>query len=245
MYEYYILSLIAVLLCAVLGGWASSKVHRAYNRCGKIGTRSNMTGYDTAKRLLRANGVLDVEIGRVSGTLSDHYHPTKGVVNLSQGVYGDTSVAAVAVAAHEIGHVMQNKDNYFFYRVRNVLVPITNIGSRLAMPLVLIGLVLDFIVGLSADSNFGFSIAMLGVILYGLSTVFALITLPVELNASRRAKKMLLAEGIVTKEETPYVDKMLSAAAMTYVASLLTSLIYFLRFFLWVLMLFGGRRRRD
>jgi Zn-dependent membrane protease YugP len=138
---------------------------------------------------------------------------------------------------------MQNKKGYLFYRIRTALVPITNLGSRLAFPLVLIGLILDLFVGLSQDSTLGYTLAMIGVALYGLSTLFALVTLPVEYDASRRAKKMLLEEGILTEEELPYAKRMLSAAAQTYVASLLTSLVYFLRFAVWVFFLFGGRRR--
>ncbi len=245
MLEYYLISIGAVLICAILAGWASAKVQNAYRAYSGMPNRSRMTGYDTARRLLRANGVNDIDVGRVRGRLTDHYHPTKKLVNLSDSVYGDPSVASVAVAAHEIGHVMQKKTGYIPYKIRTWLVPITNIGSRLAMPLVLVGLILDLFVGLGQNSNAGYYLAMVGVALYGLSTLFALATLPVELNASKRAKKMLLAEGILTEEEIPYADKMLSAAAMTYVASLLTSLIYFLRFLLWVLVMFGGRRRND
>jgi Zn-dependent membrane protease YugP len=139
---------------------------------------------------------------------------------------------------------MQNKRGYLFYRIRTALVPITNFGSKLAVPLVLAGLVLDVFVGLTQESV-GYTLAMIGVALYGLSTLFTLVTLPVELDASRRAKKMLVEEGVITDDELPAADKMLDAAAMTYVASLLTSVIFFLRFLLWVLMMFGGRRRRD
>ncbi len=243
-YKYYMISIVAMLLCALLGGWASAKVHKAYQAYGDIPTRSRMTGRDTAAKLMRRNGVTDISVGRVRGTLTDHYHPKKKIVNLSESVYGNDSVAAAAVAAHEVGHVMQKKKGYFFYKLRSVLVPVTNFGSRLAVPLVLVGLILDFAVGFSKDSHLGFYLAMSGVALYGLSTLFALVTLPVELDASRRAKKMLAAEGILQEEEMPYAEKMLSAAAMTYVASLLTSLIYFLRFLLWVMLLFG-RRNRD
>ncbi len=245
MYPYYLLSMVAVLLCAGLSIWASTKVHSAFKAYSGMPTRSRMTGRDTAQRLLRANGVNDIEVGRVRGSLTDHYHPTKKQVNLSEATFGDDSIASVAVAAHEVGHVMQKKSGYFPYKLRTVLVPITNIGSRLAMPLVLVGLVLELIVGYSQNSDVGFYLAMAGVALYGLSTLFALVTLPVELDASRRAKKMLIAEGILTEEELPFAGKMLSAAAMTYVASLLASLVYFLRFLLWVLMMFGGRRRND
>ena len=245
MYEYYIISMLAILACGLLCGIASSKVSKAYNKYGNITTRSRMTGYDTARRLLTANGVNDISIGRVGGHLSDHYHPTQKIVNLSEGVYGNDSVAAVAVAAHEIGHVMQNKKGYLFYKIRTALVPITNFGSRLALPLVLVGFLLDLSVGMTDNYTLGYGLAMFGVVLYGLSALFALATLPVELDASRRAKKMLLSEGIISDDELPYADKMLDAAAMTYVASLLTSIVYFLRFLLWVLVMFGGRRRRD
>ncbi|MBQ8323144.1 MAG: zinc metallopeptidase [Clostridia bacterium] len=241
--EYYFIFLGLILLCAIFAGWASARVRSTYSAYKDIGTSSRMTGYDTAVRLLRSNGVNDISVGRVRGFLSDHYHPTKKKVNLSESTYGSDSVAAVAVAAHEIGHVMQKKKGYLPYKLRSVLVPLANIGSRLALPLVLVGLLLDLFVNKTQNSDLGFYLAMAGVIGYGLSTVFMLVTLPVELDASRRAKKMLVAEGIVNEKELPYAEKMLSAAAMTYVASLLTSLVYFLRFAVWVLMLFG--RHRD
>ncbi len=241
--EYYFIFLGLLLLCAIFAGWASAKVRTTYSAYQDMGTASKMTGYDTAVRLLRANGVKDISVGRVGGFLTDHYHPTKRQVNLSESTYGNDSVASVAVAAHEIGHVMQKKRGYLPYKIRNLLVPIANIGSRLALPLVLVGLILDVFVSQTQNSNLGFYLALAGVIGYGLSTAFMLVTLPVELNASRRAKKMLLAEGIINEHELPYAEKMLSAAAMTYVASLLTSLIYFLRFFVWVMILFG--RHRD
>ncbi|MBR6703368.1 MAG: zinc metallopeptidase [Clostridia bacterium] len=240
---YYFISFGLILLCAVIAGSASRKVHTTYEAQKEIGTRSHATGYDTAVKLLRANGIKDISVGRVKGVLTDHYHPTKKIVNLSEGVYGSDSIASVAVSAHEIGHVVQKKRGYLPYKLRTILVPITNLGSRLAVPLVLLGLVLDLFVGLNQNSNIGYYTALIGVALYGLSTVFALVTLPVEYDASRRAKKMLLEEGILTEEEMPYAEEMLSAAAKTYVASLLTSLVYFLRFALWVLVLFGNRRR--
>ena len=237
--------LIPILLCAVLGMWANSKVQSAYRAYGDMPNSSYLTGYDTAKRLLKANGLTDISVGRVSGTLSDHYHPVKKKINLSEGIYGSTSIAAVAIAAHEVGHAVQKKTGYFPYKIRAVLVPITNFGTRLALPLVLVGLLLDLFVSVNQSNDLGYYIAMAGVALYGLSTLFALVTLPVEFNASARAKKMLVEEGILREEELPYASKMLSAAAQTYVASLITSLVYFLRFALWVLMMFGGRRRRD
>lgn len=243
--QYYLLFLLLIMVCALLAAGASAKVRSAFQAYGKMPNSSRMTGYDTAVRLLRANGVNDVTVGRVRGTLSDHFHPTKKVVNLSEGVYGDASIAAVAVAAHEVGHVMQKKNGYFLYKIRSLLVPLANIGSRLAVPLVLIGLILDVFVGLSQNSDTGFFLALTGVALYGLSTVFTFVTLPVELNASRRAKAMLLEEGILQQEEIPFADKMLDAAARTYLVSLLTSLVYFLRFLVWVLLLFGRTSNRK
>ena len=241
---YYIISFGVLLLCGAIAGAASAKVRSAYQKYGNMTTKSHMTGYDTARRLLRRGGVTDVDVGRVRGHLSDHYHPTQRIVNLSDSVYGSDSIAACAVAAHEVGHVMQNKKRYLPYLLRTALVKVTNIGSMLAVPLVLFGFILDFFVVSTKNADIGYYFALIGVGLYGLSTVFALVTLPVEFNASRRAKKMLVEEGILTESELPYADKMLDAAAQTYVAGLLTSLIYFLRFLLWVMMLFGNRRRR-
>lgn len=240
---YYLISLGLLLLCALLSGWASLRVRSAYQKYSRQASASRMTGYDTAVRLLRANGIDTISVQRVSGTLTDHYNPTKQVVNLSESTYGDDSVAAVAVAAHEIGHVVQHASGYVPYRIRAALVPVANIGSGLALPLVLLGLILDLFVYAGQGSDWGFYIALVGVVLYGLSTLFTLVTLPVELDASRRAKKMLVQEGILAQGETEGAQKVLSAAAFTYVAALLTSLVYFLRFFLWVMLLFGRNRR--
>ncbi len=241
-YSSYIPFIIPLLICMLLSFYASMKVKSTYNKYGKVYNHSGCNGYDAAYRLLHANGVNDIKIGRVSGELTDHYHPTKGVVNLSDSTYNSSSVAAVAVAAHEIGHVMQNKKGYLFYKIRTAIVPVANIGSFLAMPLVMIGLLLDIFVA-ATDSDLGFYVAMIGVILYGMSFLFTLVTYPVELNASRRAKEMLQAEGILYADEMEGAEKVLSAAALTYLASLLTSLIYFLRFLFYVLRIFG--RRRD
>lgn len=240
---YYFWFLGLLLLCGIFAASASAKVRSTYQAQKQVGTRSHATGYDTAVKLLRANKIKNVSVGRVKGELTDHYHPKKQVVNLSEGVYGSDSVAAVAVAAHEIGHVVQRQKGYVPYKIRSLLVPIANIGSRLALPLVLVGLILDVFVYGTQNSNVGYYLALVGVAAYGLATVFMLVTLPVEYDASRRAKRMLIAEGILTEEELPYAEEMLSAAAKTYVASLLTSLVYFLRFAVWVLLLFGGRRR--
>lgn len=233
----------AILVCMLLSAFAGGRVRTTFAKYDKVKCRSGMNGYETVTRLMRANNVSGISVGCVNGTLTDHYHPTKGIVNLSESTYGNNSVSAVAVAAHEMGHVMQKQNGYVFYRFRTALVPVVNFGSRLAMPMVLVGLLLDWY-SATADPDIGFNIAMIGVILYGGSLLFALITLPVELNASSRARKMLLAEGILTEDEMPAAKEVLSAAAMTYFMSLLTSLVYFLRFLVRVLTLFGRRNDR-
>lgn len=241
-FQDYIWFIGALLVCMLLSLIASARVKSAFSKHNTRPARSGMTGHDVAVRLLCAYGAADIDVGRVRGTLTDHYHPKQGVVNLSESTYGSASVAAIAVAAHEIGHVMQKKDGYGLYRLRTALVPVVNFGTFLAMPLVLVGLLLDYFV-MTANESVGFYVAMVGVALYGGALLFSLVTLPVELNASRRARKMLLAEGILTEEEMPAAREVLSAAAMTYLASLLTSLVYFLRFLFYVLALFGRRRR--
>ena len=213
----YLLFLLVLIPFIAFSAWASARVNATYSKYDRVQTRSCMTGYDTATRLMRSRGVSDIAVNRVEGKLTDHYNPSKKVVNLSMSTYGSASVAAVAVAAHEVGH-----------------------GSRLALPIILVGLLLD-IFWASAPHPYGEWAVYLGIALYGLSTLFMLVTLPVEFNASRRAKKMLVDEGILTPEEVPAASKVLSAAALTYVASLLISLLYFLRFAL----VFASLVRRD
>lgn len=241
--EEYLLFMVGLLLCSGFAMYASRKVTTTFQNYSRGPCQSRMTGYDTATRLLRANGVSDVSVGKVRGALSDHYHPTKRVVNLSESTYGSPSVGAVAVAAHEIGHVVQKKKGYLPYKIRTALVPVVNVGSRLALPLVLLGMLLDLFVYMEGESTLGFTLAMVGVALYGSAFLFQLVTLPVEYNASHRAKQMLREEGILTETELAGADKVLDAAALTYVAGMATSLLYFLRFLLWVLAAFG--RRRD
>lgn len=239
----YMWFMAAILVCMIFSGFASRKVKTAFSKHDKTRCRSGYTGYDTVTRLMRSNGVRGISVGSVRGFLTDHYHPTKSIVNLSESTYSNDSVAAVAVAAHEMGHVMQRQEGYALYKLRTALVPVVNFGSHLAMPLVLVGLLLD-LYSMSASADIGFKVAMLGVILYGGSLLFALVTLPVELNASNRAARMLAAEGILAQDELPAAKEVLSAAALTYLASLLTSLVYFLRFLVRVLTIFGRRNDR-
>ena len=164
MYSYFLFLLILIPFMA-LSAWASAKVNSTYAKYDRVPNHSNMTGYDTAVRLLRKNGVHDISVNRVAGRLTDHYHPAKKQVNLSQSTYGSASVASVAVAAHEIGHVMQKKEGYLPYRIRNALVPAANLGSRLALPLILIGIILDVVLFAATGSNAGewMMIACLGI----------------------------------------------------------------------------------
>ncbi|MGN1234912.1 MAG: zinc metallopeptidase [Christensenellaceae bacterium] len=240
---YYYLTLLLLVPCILFSAWASHRVKTAYRAYRSVPTRSHMTGYDTATRLLQRGGVYNVQVGMTEGELSDHYDPRRETVNLSRATYGDASVGSVAVAAHEIGHVMQKKEGYLPYRIRTALVPLTNIGSALAMPLVLIGIILDLF-SIAGGESIGIYFAYVGIALYGLSTLFMLATLPVELDASRRGKRMLVAEGILAEDEMGGASAVLNAAALTYVAGLLTSLAYFLRFLLVVLSIFGRRSRK-
>ena len=235
---------LTMLFCILVSGYAGSRVRNTYAKYDRIPCRSRKTGYDTAVRLLQANGISDISVGKVSGYLSDHYHPLKRIVNLSESTCSSASVAAVAVAAHEIGHVLQNKTGYLPYRIRAAIVPAVNLGSRLAIPLVLVGVLLETGVAAAGGSDLGYTLAMTGVLLYGLSVVFALVTLPVEFNASRRAKELLVAQGILSEDELPGANAVLSAAAMTYLASLLVSVVYYLRFLIMVSSLFGRRDTR-
>jgi hypothetical protein len=241
--EYsYFLFLLLLVPCMIFSAVASAKVSSTYSKYDKIPCLSRMTGYDTATALLRNRGVSDISVGIVKGTLTDHYDPTKSIVNLSQSTFGSASVGACAVAGHEIGHVMQKKQGYFPYKLRKILVPITNIGSRLAMPVIIVGIFLDLFLFATKDQPYGQWILYVGIALYGLSTLFALVTLPVEFNASRRAKNMLVEDGVLSSEEVKGAKKVLNAAAMTYVASLLTSLVYFIRIFIMLFLLFGRKK---
>ena len=186
----YLLFLLLLIPCLAFSAWASARVSSTYSKYDRVQTRSCMTGYDTATRLMRNRGVTDIAVNRVEGKLTDHYHPARKQVNLSMSTYGSASVAAVAVAAHEVGHVMQSRTGYVPYKIRNVLVPIANIGSRLALPIVIVGLLLDIF---WETAPYGEWAVYVGIAFYGLSTLFMLVTLPVEFNASRRAKKMLVA----------------------------------------------------
>ena len=227
--------LVIVLPCLLLSMIASSSVNSTFNKYSKVNSIRRLTGAEAAQRVLSANGVRGVRIERVSGNLTDHYDPKTNVIRLSDSVYASTSVAAIGVAAHEAGHAVQYAQNYGPIKVRAAIIPVTNIGSKLAMPLILAGILLSFLGGLSN------TLVYLGILAFSLSIVFQLVTLPVEFNASRRAMEAIETAGLLTHEEQQGARKTLKAAAMTYVAATAVAVAQVVR----LLVLFGGRRRRD
>jgi hypothetical protein len=205
-------------------------VSSSYNRWMKVPARSRVTGAQAAQRLIQSGGLYDVRVEGVAGNLTDHYDPRSKVLRLSQAVYQNSSVAALAISAHELGHAMQDQEGYLPLRLRGAIVPAVNIGSYLGWILIMIGLIFNYT-----------NLAWLGVVAFSLGAVFALLTLPVELNASARARRLLADTGlIVGEEEQRGVNTVLNAAAMTYVASLLTAVMQLLYF---VSLVGGGRRR--
>ena len=224
---YLILSIPPLLL----GLWAQMRVKSAFAQYAKVRTASGVNGAQAARRILDINGLQAVTVERTGGTLSDHYDPGHKVLRLSGDVYQEPSLASVGVAAHEAGHALQDQQHYGPLRLRSGLVPAVQFGSWLG-PII-------FMVGLFMSGTLGDSIALLGVLLFGLVAIFALVTLPVEFDASKRAKQQLVSAGILSPQELAGVNKVLDAAALTYVAAAVqavTTMIYYL-------MILG--RRRD
>lgn len=228
---------VLVLPCIILSMWASANVNSTFKKySGQLSSR-RITGAEAAQRVLMANGVQGVKIQRISGNLTDHYDPRTNVIRLSDNVYDNTSTAAIGVACHEAGHAVQYAQSYAPIKLRAAVIPVTNLGSKLAMPLILIGLLLSFL------GSFSYMLVYAGIACFGLSLVFQLVTLPVEFNASRRALAAISSGNLLTEEEQKGARKTLTAAALTYVAATATALAQLLR----LLVLFGGRgnRRRD
>ena len=224
---------VLVLPCIILSMWASANVNSTFKKySGQLSSR-RITGAEAAQRVLMANGVQGVKIQRISGNLTDHYDPRTNVIRLSDNVYDNTSTAAIGVACHEAGHAVQ----YAPIKLRAAVIPVTNLGSKLAMPLILIGLLLSYL------GNFSYILVYAGIACFGLSLVFQLVTLPVEFNASRRALAAISSGNLLTEEEQKGARKTLTAAALTYVAATATAFAQLLR----LLVLFGvrGNRRRD
>ena len=224
---YYDPTYILVIIAAVISMIASARVKSTYARYAQVASASGMTGAECATKILRENGINDVTVQHVAGNLTDHYDPRTKTVNLSDTVYGSTSVAAVGVAAHECGHVMQHHTNYVPLSIRTAIVPVANFGSMASWPIILIGLFmgLPFLVEI-------------GVFVYVGVVLFQMVTLPVEFDASRRALVQLNERGILSPAETTQSKKVLSAAAMTYVASAAAAILQLVR-----LMTIANRRR--
>ena len=227
--------IILVLPCLLLSLWASASVNRTFNKYSSQLSVRRISGAQAAQRVLLRNGVTNVRIERISGNLTDHFDPRTNVIRLSDSVYDSTSTAAIGVACHEAGHAVQYATNYGPIKLRAAIIPITNFGSKLAMPLILLGLVL------SSLGSTSYTLVYLGIACFGLSLVFQLVTLPVEFNASNRAMTAITQESLLTQDEQNGARKTLNAAAMTYVAATAVSLAQLVR----LLALFGGRRRRD
>ena len=217
-----------VIAGAVLSAIASSKVKTTYAKFGRVGSRNGLTAMQAARKILDNAGLYQVRIERIAGDLTDHYSPKELVLRLSDTTINSSSIAAIGVAAHECGHAIQHAKKYMPLTVRNTIVPVVNIGSKLSWPMILIGLLF----GVTGFLD-------LGIVFFSFSLLFQLITLPVEFNASSRALKILRDSNMLYEEELKGAKKVLSAAAMTYVAAAIASLLSLLR----LIILFGGRRR--
>lgn len=225
---YFDWTYLLVLPGLFLGLWAQARIKSAYQKYMRVGTRLGAPASDVVADLLRRNGNYAVKVRETSGELTDHYDPRSETLRLSSGVYRSGSVAALGIAAHEAGHAMQKMEDYAPLKLRTAIVPVVNIGSNLAMPLFVLGLIFSWE-----------PLLTLGIVAFSLSVAFSLITLPVEFDASRRAVRMLQDGGYVTGEELTSVQKVLQAAALTYVAAAVTSMLSLLR------LLILARNRRD
>ena len=224
--------IVLVLPAMLFAMWASSRVNSTFKKYKNTRNSRGLTGAQAASWVLDRNGLSNVPIEHISGSLTDHYDPSANVVRLSDDVYGSTSTVAIGVACHEVGHAIQHATNYAPVKIRTAIVPITNLGAKLSVPLIILGLIL---------SSFGevfVTIAYIGCALYGLVTIFQLVTLPTEFNASSRALKTIEETNLLQGEEFKQAKQVLSAAAMTYVAALAVSLAQLMRF----LIIVGGRR---
>lgn len=233
-FDYYYIVL--VLPFVLLSLWASFNVKSTFKKYSKQHSMRHITGAEAAQRVLFANGVRNVQIQRVGGDLTDHFDPKANVIRLSDSVYDSTSTAAIGVACHEAGHAVQYAQSYAPIKLRAAIIPVTNIGSMLSMPLILIGLLFSY-----SSASLSTTLIYLGIAFFGLSLVFQLVTLPVEFNASRRAMNAIADSNILTQDEQVGARKTLTAAAMTYVAATAVALAQLLR----LLLIFGGGSRDD
>ncbi|MCI8453305.1 MAG: zinc metallopeptidase [Lachnospiraceae bacterium] len=230
-YGYYFdPTMILLLIGMVLSLWAQSRVNSTFQKFSRVHSRTGMTGAEAARRLLNSQGIYDVTVQPVAGNLTDHYDPRTKTVNLSQSVFNATSVAAIGVAAHECGHAMQHNESYAPLSIRSSLVPVANLGSKISWPLIMLGVIIG---------GLGSPLVQIGILLFSLAVLFQLVTLPVEFNASARAVRLLDSQGILVGDEVSGTRKVLSAAALTYVAAAASTVLQLLR----LVILFGGRDR--
>lgn len=222
---FWDISMIILIPGLLLAMYAQAKVSSTYNRYKKITSHSGYTGAQFARKMLNDNGLYDVTITQISGRMSDHYDPRANQVRLSAEVYNGTSIASLGIAAHEVGHAVQHATNYFPLTVRNLVVPVTNFSSSIYMLFIFIGIIMN-----------SFSMIQFGIMLFAVIVIFQVITLPVEFNASRRAIATLGGDGVLDAEELSGAKRVLGAAAMTYVAAMVTAMLQLLQ----LLMVFGG-----
>ena len=242
MFFYYVYygSMIVLIPGILFSIWAQFRINSTFKKYSKIDARSRWTANEMSMMLLERYDCRSVAVRRVRGNLTDNYNPSTDILSLSDSVHDSSSIAALGVAAHECGHALQNHSNSLLLKLRSFLVPVTNIGTKLAIPVAIVGVVLEYLIG-GVDANIGSYIIAIGIIMYSLTTIFSLVTLPVEINASSRAMKMLSESGVLASDELPMARKVLYSAALTYVASLVTSFLYLLRF----LMILNQFRKRD
>lgn len=229
-FEYYLMGIILVP-ALILAIWAQTRVSSNFNKYNQIMSKRGMKACEVARLILDAAGLQHVKVVSTQGHLTDNFNPKTNIVSLSQEVYDSSSVAAIGIASHEVGHAIQYAQNYSPIKIRSVLVKVSNISSALLWPLVLIGLLLNFGLG----TVFGNVCLWAGVIVFGVAMIFEMVTLPVEYNASKRAKQILSDSELLDSEEMVGVNKVLNAAALTYVASMLIAMLNFLRFLIVML----------
>lgn len=228
---YYDSTYLLVIIGAILCIWAQVRVKSTYSKYSRVRSRNGMTGAQAAQRILQLSGIYDVRIEHVRGELTDHYDPSSKVLRLSDSVYGSNSIAAIGVAAHECGHAVQHDKGYAPLSFRTALVPVANIGSKAGIPIIILGTIL----GMNQH------LIQIGIWAFALAVFFQLVTLPVEFNASGRALAMLNNYGMLGQDEVRGCRKVLSAAALTYVAAAASAILQLLR----LVLMFGGNRRRD
>ncbi|MBE6693776.1 MAG: zinc metallopeptidase [Ruminococcaceae bacterium] len=231
-------TLIPVFVAMIFTFVAQINVKSTFNKYQNVRNRRSITGAEAARKILDANGLSHTSVERVSGELTDHYDPRADIIRLSDSVYSSTSAAAVGIAAHEAGHAIQHAQKYFPIKIRAAIIPITNLGSKLSMPLFLIGSILAYATAI--PSPLATPLMLAGIICFSFSTLFQLVTLPTEFNASARAMATLRGSAMLDTGELKAARKVLTAAALTYVAALAYSLIYLLR----LILIFNGNRRR-